>query len=81
MGILKILEKFLGFMGLFGLYGMFLISFGFLCIFFGLFGAFELDFRSFIKIFFHCLFNFRHYLLFGAINIDFDCKSFWCFED
>ena len=31
-------------MDLFGLYGMFLISFGLLCIFFGLFGAFGIDF-------------------------------------
>ena len=33
-------------MDLFGLYGMFLISFGFLCIFFGLFGIVEIAFRS-----------------------------------
>ena len=31
-------------MDLFGLYGMFFISFGFLRIFFGLFGAFEIHF-------------------------------------
>ena len=31
-------------MDLFGLYGMFLISFAYLCIFFGLFCAFEIDF-------------------------------------
>ena len=31
-------------MDLFGLYGMFLISSGFLCIFCGLFGSFEIDF-------------------------------------
>ena len=30
-------------MDLFGHYGMFLISFRFLCIIFGLFGAFEID--------------------------------------
>ena len=29
---------------------MFLISFGFVCIFFGLFGIVEIDFRSLIKI-------------------------------
>ena len=32
---------------------MFLISFGFICIFFGLFGIVEIDFGSFIKIFFN----------------------------
>ena len=31
-------------MDLFGLYGMSLISFDYLCIFFGLFGAFDIDF-------------------------------------
>ena len=31
--------------------GMFLIWFGFLCIFFGLLGIVEIDFGSFIKIF------------------------------
>ena len=31
-------------MDLFGLYGMFLIKFAYLCIFFGLFFAFEIDF-------------------------------------
>ena len=31
-------------MDLFGLYGMLLISFGFLYMFFGLLGAFEIDF-------------------------------------
>ena len=36
--------NFSGFMELFGLYGMFLISCEFLCILFGLFGAFEIDF-------------------------------------
>ena len=39
-------------MDLFGLYGMFLISFGFLCIFHGLFGAVEIGLASFINIFF-----------------------------
>ena len=38
-------------MDLFGPYEMFLIRFGFLCIFFGLFGIVEIDFGSFIKIF------------------------------
>ena len=33
-------------MDLFGLYGMFLITFGFLCIFFGRFGAFKIDFNG-----------------------------------
>ena len=28
----------------FGLYGMFYISYGFLCVFFGLFSAFEIDY-------------------------------------
>ena len=32
-------------MDLFGLYGMFLICFGFLCIFFGHLGAFKIDFN------------------------------------
>ena len=82
--ILKILENFLGFMGLFGLYDMFLISFGFLCIFLGLFSAFELDFGSFIKTFFivYLLFEIIYFSvpsrlilivsLFGALKIDFD---------
>ena len=38
-------------MDLFGLYGMFLIRFRFLCIFFGFFAIVEIDFGSFIKIF------------------------------
>ena len=38
-------------MDLFGPYRMFLIWFGFLCIFFGLLGIVEIDFGSFIKIF------------------------------
>ena len=38
-------------MDLFEPYGMFLIWFGFLCIFFGLLGVVEIDFGSFIKIF------------------------------
>ena len=38
-------------MDLFGPYGMFLIRFGFFCIFFGLLGIVEIDFGSFIKIF------------------------------
>ena len=38
-------------MDLFGLYGMFLISFAYLCIFFGVFYALKIDFRSFIKTF------------------------------
>ena len=38
-------------MDLFGLYGMFLISFGFLCIFFDFFSIVEIDFGSFIMSF------------------------------
>ena len=40
-------------MDLFGPYGMFLIRFGFLCIFFCLLGIVEIDFGSFIKIYFY----------------------------
>ena len=49
--VLKIFFNFWSFIDIFELYGMFLISFGFLCIFFGLFCAFKIDFRSFIKTF------------------------------
>ena len=52
MSILKIYINFRGIMDLFGPYGMFLIRFGFLCIFFGFFGTVEIDFGSFRKIFF-----------------------------
>ena len=37
-------EFFKVFMDILELYGLFLISCGFLCIFFGLFGAFKIDF-------------------------------------
>ena len=39
-------------MDLFGTYEMFLIRFGFLCIFFGFLGIVEIDFGFFIKNFF-----------------------------
>ena len=42
-------------MDLFGPYRMFLIRFGFLCIFFGFFGIVKIDFGSFIKIFLNFL--------------------------
>ena len=38
-------------MDLFGLYGMFLISFRFVCIFFGLLDAFEIDFDPLSRLF------------------------------
>ena len=38
-------------MDLFGLYGMFFISFRFLCIFLGLFGAFEIHFDRLKRLF------------------------------
>ena len=40
-------------MDLFGPYGMFLIWFGFLCIFFGLLGIVDIDLGSFMNIFFN----------------------------
>ena len=44
-------------MNLFGPYGMFLIWFGFLCIFLGLLGVVEIDVGSFIKVFLICGFS------------------------
>ena len=44
MWMFMIFINFWGFMDLFGPYGMFLFSFLFWCIFFGLFGAFEIHF-------------------------------------
>ena len=50
---------------------MFLISFGFLCIFFGLFNAFESEFGSFIEFF----------LLLGFLKFFYDLSSiFWEFK-
>ena len=47
-------------MDIFGPYGIFLIRFGFLCIFF-FFGIVEIDFGSFIKIF--LIFGFSYVFL------------------
>ena len=50
-----------------GLFGMFLIRFGFLCIFFGFFAIVEIDFRSRIKI----LWNFGFSYVFQRFFFEF----------
>ena len=47
-----------GLMDLSGLFGMFLIRFGFLCIFFGFLAIVEIDFRSLITIFWNFGFSY-----------------------